>query len=166
MSTVATATSNGEPADNSSFPLRQTPISPHSTTMANTIPVVTQTQTPPSSPPAATRATFVESDFYILGYKRTLVCIGLSLVLFISALDSSIVSVALPIIGAEFDDYTESSWIVTSYLITYTAFLPIVSKFTDILGRRPVLVWSCLFFMVRTLRPDLTEIHHLIYCVV
>lgn len=120
--------------------------------------------TPPSPPPPppATSTTFAESDFYILGHKRTLVCIGLALVLFISALDSSIVSVALPVIGAEFDDYTEASWIVTAYLITYTAFLPIVSKFTDILGRRPVLVWSSLFFMVRALRSGLAEIHGLL----
>ena len=100
------------------------------------------------SPTATTTNTFNEEDYYIHGKKRMVVLIGLALVLFISALDSTIVSVALPVIGADFDDYTDASWIVTAYLITYTAFLPVVSKFTDILGRRPVLVFSSLFFMV------------------
>lgn len=101
-----------------------------------------------SSPTVAPPDAFNEEDYYIHGHKRTIVLIGLGLVLFISVLDSTIVSVALPVIGADFNDYTETSWIVTAYLITYTAFLPVVSKFTDILGRRPILIFSSLFFMV------------------
>ncbi|CCM00317.1 uncharacterized protein FIBRA_02347 [Fibroporia radiculosa] len=87
-------------------------------------------------------------QYHIYGHRRAVVVVALALVLFISALDSTIVSVALPVIGADFDDYSQASWIVTAYLITYTAFLPIVSKCTDIFGRRPVLVFSTLFFML------------------
>ncbi|KAK7047800.1 hypothetical protein VNI00_006128 [Paramarasmius palmivorus] len=86
--------------------------------------------------------------YYIYGHKRILVALGLALTLFISALDSTIVAVALPTIGADFNDYQQTSWLVTAYLLTYTAFLPIVSKLTDIVGRKPVLIASTLFFML------------------
>ncbi|PCH43247.1 MFS general substrate transporter [Wolfiporia cocos MD-104 SS10] len=89
-----------------------------------------------------------DERYHIHGHKRIIVVLALGLILFISALDSTIVSVALPVIGAYFDDYTQSSWIVTAYLITYTAFLPLVSKLTDILGRKPVLIFSTIFFML------------------
>ncbi|ESK83651.1 drug resistance subfamily [Moniliophthora roreri MCA 2997] len=87
-------------------------------------------------------------QYYIYGHKRYLVALGLALILFISALDSTIVAVALPTIGADFNDYQQTSWLVTAYLLTYTAFLPIVSKFTDILGRKPVLLASTTFFLL------------------
>ncbi|KZT06904.1 MFS general substrate transporter [Laetiporus sulphureus 93-53] len=98
--------------------------------------------------PALPADAFNEEAYHINGHRRIVVLTALGLVLFISALDSTIVSVALPVIGSDFNDYSRSSWIVTAYLITYTAFLPIVSKFTDILGRRPVLVLSTIFFMI------------------
>ncbi|KZT06917.1 MFS general substrate transporter [Laetiporus sulphureus 93-53] len=98
--------------------------------------------------PALPADAYNEEAYHINGHKRIVVLIALGLVLFISALDSTIVSVALSVIGSDFNDYSRSSWIVTAYLITYTAFLPIVSKFTDILGRRPVLVFSTIFFMI------------------
>lgn len=119
--------------------------------MATTTDVKVSQDGPSTQTPVPVTSTmFNEEDYFIHGHKRTVVLIGLGLVLFISALDSTIVSVALPVIGSDFNDYTKASWIVTAYLITYTAFLPIVSKFTDILGRRPVLVFSSLFFMVCT----------------
>ncbi|KAF9261004.1 MFS general substrate transporter [Marasmius fiardii PR-910] len=86
--------------------------------------------------------------YHIHGHKRYLVAAGLALILFISALDSTIVAVALPTIGSDFNDYQQSSWLVTAYLLTYTAFLPIVSKLTDILGRKPVLLTSTIFFLL------------------
>ncbi|KAG7085523.1 hypothetical protein E1B28_003083 [Marasmius oreades] len=87
-------------------------------------------------------------QYHIHGHKRYLVAVGLALVLFISALDSTIVAVALPTIGSDLDDFQKTSWLVTAYLLTYTAFLPIVSKLTDIIGRKPVLITSTLFFML------------------
>ncbi|KAF9267053.1 MFS general substrate transporter [Marasmius fiardii PR-910] len=87
-------------------------------------------------------------QYYIHGHKRYLVAIGLALILFISALDSTIVAVALPTIGSDLNDFRKTSWLVTAYLLTYTAFLPVVSKLTDIVGRKPVLISSTLFFML------------------
>jgi len=121
----------------------------------------------------SSRSVIVPEDYHIHGKKRYLSTLGLGLVLCISTLDSTIglvyfhsfsqlygsnhftVGVALPTIGATFDDYRQTSWIVTAYLVTYTAFLPVVSKLTDILGRKPVLVFSTLFFMVQSLVPQM-----------
>ena len=68
-------------------------------------------------------------------------------------------------IGATFNQYTRSSWVVTAYLLTYTGichptlfvypiltqitgFLPIASKLTDIIGRRRVLLCFSWFVKV------------------
>src|ERR1700722_2151444 len=77
-------------------------------------------------------------QYFIHGHKRIVSAIGLALVLFISALDSTIgqsqvfvrlptytyvplsVGVDLPVIGDSFDDYRQASCVVTSYLLTYT----------------------------------------------
>ncbi|KDQ58087.1 hypothetical protein JAAARDRAFT_206806 [Jaapia argillacea MUCL 33604] len=88
-----------------------------------------------------------DSDYYVPANRRILVSTALALILFISALDSTIVAVALPKIGSDFNDYQSTSWVVTAYIITYTAFLPIVSKLTDIVGRKYVLLVSTIFFM-------------------
>ncbi|KAL0576002.1 hypothetical protein V5O48_005969 [Marasmius crinis-equi] len=87
-------------------------------------------------------------QYYVHGHKRYLLALGLSLILFISALDSTIVAVALPTIGSDLNDFQKTSWVVTAYLLTYTAFLPIISKLIDIVGRKPVLTISTLFFML------------------
>ncbi len=39
--------------------------------------------------------------------------------LFLGFLDTTIVSVALPTIASDFDDFSHSTWVVTSYLLTY-----------------------------------------------
>ncbi|KDQ50687.1 hypothetical protein JAAARDRAFT_164437 [Jaapia argillacea MUCL 33604] len=88
-----------------------------------------------------------DADYYVPVNRRILVSVALALILFISALDSTIVAVALPKIGSDFNDYQSTSWVVTAYIITYTAFLPIVSKLTDIIGRKYVLLASTIFFM-------------------
>ncbi|EPQ52809.1 MFS general substrate transporter, partial [Gloeophyllum trabeum ATCC 11539] len=88
-----------------------------------------------------------DADYYVPANRRAIVAFALALSMFLSALDSTIVAVALPKIGAEFNNFEETSWVVTAYILTYTAFLPVVSKLTDIIGRKIVLVSSILWFM-------------------
>jgi MFS family permease len=40
-------------------------------------------------------------------------------------------------------EFGRSSWVITAYLMTYTAFMVVLAKISDILGRKTVLI-SCL----------------------
>lgn len=74
---------------------------------------------------------------------------SLGLVCFISALDASIISTAMPTIAAEFNaSPSEYSWIVTSYLLAQTLMSPINGRVTDIVGRKPALYASIIVLLV------------------
>ncbi|TIB78054.1 hypothetical protein E3Q23_00996 [Wallemia mellicola] len=71
-----------------------------------------------------------------------------SAALFCSLLDQTIVSTILPSINHEFNAANEGSWVATSYLLTSTAFMPIHSRLSDLIGRKTVLqVCLALFFI-------------------
>lgn len=66
--------------------------------------------------------------------------IGLVVAMFLAALDQTIVAIALPTIGRQFNDMTNLSWIVTAYLLTATAVAPVFGTLSDIFGRRLMLI--------------------------
>jgi MFS family permease len=87
--------------------------------------------------------------------------IGLSL--FLSTLEVTIVSTSLVSITNALNGFDKSSWIVTSYLLTYTGgfllppknfrrlislgFLLLFAKFSDIFGRKVMLLLALLIFV-------------------
>ncbi|KAI9480904.1 MAG: major facilitator superfamily domain-containing protein [Benjaminiella poitrasii] len=77
--------------------------------------------------------------------------IGLQIALFLSALDSTIVSTALPRIGSDFDGMDIVSWVATAYILTFDAFQPMFSKFSDIFGRKIVLLFGIFVFLLGSL---------------
>ncbi|KAG1143081.1 hypothetical protein G6F38_007300 [Rhizopus arrhizus] len=82
--------------------------------------------------------------------KRTnaiVTLIGLQAAFFLSALDSTIISTALPTIGSDFNQMTIVSWVATAYILTYDAFQPLFSKFSDIFGRKWILMFSIGLFL-------------------
>jgi EmrB/QacA subfamily drug resistance transporter len=66
--------------------------------------------------------------------------VGLVVAMFLAALDQTIVAIALPTIGRQFNDMTNLSWIVTAYLLTATAVAPVFGTLSDIFGRRLMLI--------------------------
>src|SRR5215471_4043066 len=81
---------------------------------------------------------------------RTIV-FGISLTVFLAALNQTIVATALPTIGRDFSDFESLSWIVTSYLLTSTAVAPLYGKLSDIHGRRAVMLASVGIFTAGSL---------------
>jgi EmrB/QacA subfamily drug resistance transporter len=70
------------------------------------------------------------------------------IVLFLSALDQTIVATAMPRIVKELAGLDRIAWVGTAYLLTSTVTVPIYGKLGDIYGRRPVLVFGVLMFLL------------------
>ena len=81
------------------------------------------------------------------GWRRIVLLMSLFIGLFLSFLDSTIVSVALATIADRFDDFDHSTWVVTAYLLTYMAFAIIIARLSDIFGKKAVEVASFIFFI-------------------
>jgi EmrB/QacA subfamily drug resistance transporter len=75
------------------------------------------------------------------------IVIGIMLAMFLGALDQTIVATALPTIGRAFQDVENLSWVVTAYLLTATASTPLYGKFSDIYGRRAVMLAGIAIFV-------------------
>ena len=74
--------------------------------------------------------------------------VGLMVAMFLAALDQTIVAIALPTIGRQFNDMGNLSWVVTAYLLSATAVAPVFGTLSDIFGRRIMVVISLGIFVV------------------
>src|ERR1700734_195432 len=73
----------------------------------------------------------------VLSHRRILVIIGaLMLGMFLAALDQTIVSTALPTIGADLHDASHLAWVVVAYLLAVTVSTPLWGKLGDQYGRK------------------------------
>ena len=79
--------------------------------------------------------------------RRRLVFGALLLVLFVAALDQTIVSTALPTIVGELGGLEHLSWVVTAYLLASTVVGPIYGKLGDMYGRKRVLQAALVLFL-------------------
>ena len=80
------------------------------------------------------------------GEIRTIV-LGLSLAMFLAALNQTIVATALPTIGRDLRNFEALPWVVTAYLLTSTAVAPLYGKLSDIHGRRAMMLASIGIFI-------------------
>ncbi|KAL7323511.1 hypothetical protein PS15p_211397 [Mucor circinelloides] len=78
---------------------------------------------------------------------RILTFIGLQVSLFLAALDNTIVATALPKIGSDFNQMAIVAWVATAYILTFDAFQPLFSKFSDIFGRKWILMFGIAVFL-------------------
>jgi EmrB/QacA subfamily drug resistance transporter len=79
---------------------------------------------------------------------RRSIVIGALVSMFLAALDQTIMSPALPTIGAQLGDAAWLSWVISAYFLTATAVTPLYGKLADIKGRRPVLFSAVGIFLV------------------
>lgn len=71
-----------------------------------------------------------------------LVCI------FLTQLDQTIVSTALPTIVARLDGFEQMSWVFTVYMLASTVIMPIAGKLSDIYGRKAFFMLGLALFML------------------
>lgn len=66
---------------------------------------------------------------------------------FLASLDGTIIATALPKIASDFKAQSQMSWVATAYLLTYNAFQPLYGKFSDIFGRKAMILFAAITFM-------------------
>lgn len=76
-----------------------------------------------------------------------LVLAGLMLVTFLVAIDSSIVSTAMPTITGILQGFELYSWVFSIYLLTSTVTVPIYGKLADLYGRKRILLFGIAVFL-------------------
>src|SRR5256714_532990 len=85
----------------------------------------------------------------VIGHRQILVAFsGLVLGMLLAALDSTIVSTALPTIVSELGGLEHLAWVVTGYLLAQTIVTPIYGKLGDLYGRKIVLQSAIVLFLV------------------
>jgi len=84
-----------------------------------------------------------------ISHEKILVVFGgLLLVMLLAALDSTIVATALPTIVGELGGLEHLSWVVTAYLLAQTIVTPIYGKLGDLYGRKRVLQFAIIIFLI------------------
>ena len=85
---------------------------------------------------------------------------GVLLGMMMAALDSTIVTTALPRIAADLNGFLQLSWVVTAYLLTSTVAAPVYGKLSDLYGRRRLLQFAIVIFTLSSaacgLAPNMT----------
>ncbi|KAJ4312220.1 hypothetical protein N0V94_007563 [Neodidymelliopsis sp. IMI 364377] len=76
------------------------------------------------------------------------IIVGLWFCLFVSALDTTIVTTALIKISSGLNALEQAAWLVTTYLLTYNSFLMITAKLSDIWGLKTVLLTCGAIFLI------------------
>ncbi|KAK4926014.1 hypothetical protein LTR66_016374 [Elasticomyces elasticus] len=84
--------------------------------------------------------------------RIALIMTSLCTALFLAALDVTIITTALPTIAQHFHASSSGyTWIGSSYLLANAAATPIWGKFSDIWGRKPMLIAANIVFMIGSL---------------
>ena len=82
-------------------------------------------------------------------HKQVLVVFsGLVLAMLLAALDSTIVSTALPTIVGELGGLSHLAWVVTAYLLAQTVVTPLYGKLGDLYGRKRVMQGAIVLFLI------------------
>ncbi|KAF2093099.1 drug resistance transporter EmrB/QacA subfamily [Rhizodiscina lignyota] len=104
------------------------------------------------SSPTAQNDTTGESEedtsSHVKGWRLHVLTAGLWVALFLSTLETTIVSTSLISITDAINGFRLRDWIVTAYLLTYTGFLVVYAKFGDIFGRKSMLILALLIFIL------------------
>ncbi|KAK4705325.1 hypothetical protein P7C70_g880, partial [Phenoliferia sp. Uapishka_3] len=98
------------------------------------------------------------------GSKLLVVFFGLQLALFLSFLDSTSVSTAIPDIGRDLNASASITWVGTSFLVANTSFQIVTSRLSDIFGRKIVLLGALALFVLGDLLCGFAKNAIWLYC--
>ncbi|HWL46693.1 MAG TPA: MDR family MFS transporter, partial [Sphingomonadaceae bacterium] len=81
------------------------------------------------------------------GNPRGLILAALMCTMMLAAMDTTIVSTAIPQIVADLGGFRLFSWVFSIYLLAQTVTIPVYGKLSDLFGRKPVLIVGTLIFL-------------------
>jgi EmrB/QacA subfamily drug resistance transporter len=91
-------------------------------------------------------------------HEEIMVIMGaLMLAMFLSALDQTIVSTALPKIAVDLHGLSKMSWVATAYLLTSAIATPIYGKLGDMFGRKKIFMSAISIFLVGSVLCGLSQ---------
>ena len=76
---------------------------------------------------------------------------------FLAALDTTIITTALPTIAEHFQSASGYTWIGSGYMLSAAASTPIWGKVSDIFGRKPILMIANGVFLIGSLLAGLSS---------
>lgn len=80
--------------------------------------------------------------------QRRWILAGLMMTMALAAMDTTIVSTAIPQIVSDLGGFALFGWVFSIYLLAQTVTIPIYGKLADMFGRKPVLVVGATIFLV------------------
>lgn len=80
--------------------------------------------------------------------RRGWILAGLMAMMMLAAMDTTIVSTAIPQIVGELGGLALVSWVFSIYLVAQTVTIPIYGKLSDLFGRKPVLLGGTVLFLL------------------
>jgi hypothetical protein len=69
---------------------------------------------------------------------------------FMAAFDGTLMASSHPVITSHFEAANSASWLSTAFLLTSTAFQPLLGRLSDAVGRKPLFVTSLVIFVIAT----------------
>ena len=98
-----------------------------------------------------TKPSIRETAAHVSTNRRGAVVAALMLAMALTALDSTIVSTAVPQIVGDLGGFSVFSWLFSGYLLAVTVTLPVYGKLSDTFGRKPVLIAGSVVFLLGSL---------------
>ncbi|TWT07360.1 MFS transporter [Planococcus sp. CPCC 101016] len=83
--------------------------------------------------------------------KRPLVLAAVMLAMFVSAVEATIVSTAMPSIASELGGFSKYSWVFSAYLLMSTVTVLLYGKLSDIFGRKRIFAVGMSLFLLGSL---------------
>ncbi|MGH3437646.1 MAG: MDR family MFS transporter, partial [Sciscionella sp.] len=80
--------------------------------------------------------------------RRGAVLAALMLTMALAAMDTTIVSTAIPQVVADLGGFSSFPWVFSTYLLAQTVTIPVYGKLADLYGRKPVLMVGAVIFLI------------------
>lgn len=88
------------------------------------------------------------SDGQNLKLKRPFILAAVMMAMFMNAIEGTIVSTAMPAIVSDLGGFSLYSWVFSGYLLMNAVTVLIYGKLSDIVGRKPVLLFGIIVFLI------------------
>lgn len=80
--------------------------------------------------------------------KRNWILAALMLAMILAAMDNTIVATAIPQIVGDLGGFSLFSWLFSIYLLVQTITIPLYGKLSDLLGRKPIIIFGIIVFLI------------------